>query len=153
MHEPTARRGLAHRRRSFPHPLIAEVIAAVALLATPMQPTVVAAAAQDDGFKLLHSRSTKERKLQVRRAILLLEEQAKRMFRALLGPAVPAALDAEATVNLEPRLAVRENHFRRRRPLPIAPRLHRMRVNAARGIEQIVQFRNGYQTYALYRCH
>src|SRR4051812_17800546 len=108
---------MPHRPQGVAHPLITQVIAPMAFLATPVQPGVVAAGSEDQGFKLMHSTSVKEGKVQAT-LIAFVKNQPQGVFGALLGPPVPAALDANATVFLKTRAVIGVNQFNRSRTFP-----------------------------------
>src|SRR5438034_6695148 len=120
---------MAHRSNGVAHPLIANEIGAATVIAAPMQPGIVAAAAQNDRFKFAHASVTEQWKLQRGHAVFSLEQQAKRMFGTFFGPPIPAALNADAAIDLEAAPAIGINQFHGRWPPPLGSGIFWVRVN------------------------
>src|SRR4051794_35287865 len=105
---------MTHRAKTLPHPLVTNIIPPPSLLTAPVQPGVVASAAQNQCVELVHPCFSKQRKPQLPRPVFLLEDNTKRMLRTFFWTPVPATLDPNATLNGESRAALRKDKLQTR---------------------------------------
>src|SRR5262245_50571152 len=139
MNESATRGGVTHRREGLAHPLVTEIITALALFARPMEPGIVVPTAEYERFKFNRSFCAEQWKLELWRSVIFFEQEAKGMFGRFERLPIPPALDSETTVNSESGFALWVKHFDRNWSFPRDAVGHRVEIDAGLCIEQIAE--------------